>query len=111
MSRHICNNTAWYFMYTEMFSAEFELTLGRVCGWPRDKVAVIELGAAFAMPDQHPTDACPWLPHRFNVCGFEPITQAVFVDSLDQAIHVKIGMIAAQVKDVRIYDTVDGLFY
>lgn len=51
------------------------------------------------------------LPHRFNICGFEPATPAIFADSLEIAQAVKLGMLAGGVKDVRIYDMVDGEFY
>lgn len=40
------NYVRWFFMYTEMWAGPHDLTLGRICGWPRVKVAVIECGAA-----------------------------------------------------------------
>lgn len=59
-----------------------------------------------------PTFACSWYEHRFNVVPFGGISQACdFVDSLEIAYIVRDRMLDRGAKLVKIYDTVDGLFY
>jgi hypothetical protein len=61
-----------------------------------------------------PSDACSWYPHRFNVVAFGIVgyhMASKFVDSLDEALATRLAMEHDGAEDVRVYDTVDGIFY
>lgn len=58
--------------------------------------------------------ACSFLPYRFNVIPFGEAglqMQCEFVDSLDDAFYYRAIMLAMGAEDVRVFDTVDGVFY
>lgn len=66
------------------------------------------------MKNKTPTDACSWLPHRFNVVptGIKGHRMpARFVDSLADAEAARQGMLRDGAEHVDVYDTVDGVFH
>ncbi len=61
-----------------------------------------------------PSDACAWLPYRFNVVAWGEIgvrMPSQFVNSLGEAVKARVAMLACGADEVMVYDTVDGVFY
>jgi len=61
-----------------------------------------------------PSDACPWLPHRFIVVAWGELgclMPSRLADSLGEAVDARKCMLASGADEVMVYDTVDGVFY
>lgn len=64
--------------------------------------------------DAQPLQTPSFLPHRFNVVPFGEAghkMESEFVDCLDDALYYRGIMQKMGAEDVRVFDTVDGVFY